>query len=231
MASVLAVMARAPSLIGKSRLIQELGIPYGTGIRVALLRDTLESISALGVQKAMLYTPADGEAEIRALTPFPALFVPQRGTTLGDRMRDGGRELLTCGFDGVVLIGSDLPTLPTTYVSSALAWLNSGRDGVVLGPSEDGGYYLIGLARWPAELFEHIPWGTPLVLKRTREAAATLGMVVELLPTWYDVDSARDLRRVRQHSEAGNGAGRHTRAWLKAAGPAVQSRVETDEMS
>jgi rSAM/selenodomain-associated transferase 1 len=230
MASVLAIMARAPSLTGKSRLIRELGIRDGSALRLALLRDTLESISVLDVQKAMLYTPAGGEAEIRSLTPFPALFVPQRGTTLGDRMRDGGRELLTYGFDGVVLIGSDLPTLPTTYVSAALAWLNSGRDGVVLGPSQDGGYYLIGLTRWPAELFEHIPWGTPLVLKRTREAAAALGMVVELLPTWYDVDSARDLRRVRQDAEAGNGTGRHTTAWLKAAGPAVHSRIETDEM-
>jgi glycosyltransferase A (GT-A) superfamily protein (DUF2064 family) len=145
-------------------------------------------------------------------------------------MRDGARDLLTYGFDGVVLIGSDLPTLPTTYVSAALAWLDTGRDGVVLGPSQDGGYYLIGLTRWPAQLFEHIPWGTPLVLKRTQEAAATLGMVVELLPTWYDVDSARDLRRVWQVSEAGNAPGRHTRAWLRAAGPAVHARVEIHEM-
>jgi hypothetical protein len=226
MASVLAIMARAPSLTGKSRLIQELGIRDGTALRLALLRDTLDAISALDAQKALLYTPADGEAEIRALTPFPALFVPQRGTTLGDRMRDGGRELLTYGFDAVVLIGSDLPTLPTTYVGAALAWLNSGRDGVVLGPSQDGGYYLIGLTRWLAQLFEHIPWGTPLVLKRTLEVAARLGMVVELLPSWYDVDSARDLRRVWQVSEAGNGPGGHTRAWLRAAGPAVHARVE-----
>ena len=230
MASVVAIMARAPSLIGKSRLIQELGIRDGTGLRLALLRDTLESVSALGGEKAMLYTPPGGEAEIRALTPFPAVFLPQRGMTLGDRMREGGRQLLAYGFDGVALIGSDLPTLPTTHVSAALGWLTQRRDGVVLGPSQDGGYYLIGLRRWPAQLFEHIPWGTPLVLRRTLEVAATLGMPVELLPTWYDVDSARDLRRVWQASEARNGPGRYTRAWLRAAGPGVRARVEIDEM-
>jgi rSAM/selenodomain-associated transferase 1 len=230
MASVVAVMVCAPSLTGKSRLIHELGIRDGTGLRLALLRDTLESVSSLDAEKAILFTPPAGETEIRALTPFPAVFLPQRGTTLGDRMREGGRELVAHGFDGVVLIGSDLPTLPTTHVSAALEWLTRRRDGVVLGPSEDGGYYLIGLTRWPAQLFEHIPWGTPLVLKRTLEVASTLGMPVELLPVWYDVDSARDLRRVWRASETRNGPGRHTRAWLAAAGPAVQAHVETDEM-
>lgn len=230
MASVVAIMARAPSSEGKSRLIQELGIGDGTRLRLALLRDTLESVSVLAAEKAVLYTPPDGEPEIRALTPFPALFLPQRGAMLGDRMRDGGRDLLACGFDGVVLIGSDLPTLPTAHISAALEWLTQRRQAVVLGPSQDGGYYLIGLTRWPAQLFEHIPWGTPLVLRRTQEVAATLGMPVELLPTWYDVDSARDLRRVWHASESPGGPGRHTRAWLSAAGPAVQARLESDEL-
>jgi glycosyltransferase A (GT-A) superfamily protein (DUF2064 family) len=144
-------------------------------------------------------------------------------------MCQGGRDLLASGFDAVALIGSDLPTLPTTHVSTALGWLTAGRDGVVLGPSEDGGYYLIGLTRWPAHLFEGIPWGTPLVLKRTQQVAATLGMAVELLPPWYDVDSARDLLRVWHASQTRNGPGRHTRAWLRAAGPAVRSHVKIDE--
>ena len=65
MASVVAVMARAPSLAGKSRLIQELGIRDGTGLRLALLRDTLELFSALDAAKAMVYTPPQDEVEIR----------------------------------------------------------------------------------------------------------------------------------------------------------------------
>src|SRR5438477_499561 len=94
----------------------------------------------------------------------------------------------------------------------------SASDGATTADAvDDGGYYLIGLTRWPAQLFEHIPWGTPLVLKRTLEIASTLGMPVEVLPVWYDVDSARDLRRVWQASETRNGPGGHTRAWLAAA--------------
>src|SRR5437879_2650461 len=120
---VVAIMARAPSVEGKSRLIQDLGIDDGAGLRLALLRDTFESVSGLEAEKAVLYTPRDGEAEIRALTPFPAIFLAQCGQTLGDRMRNGARDLLESGFDAVVMIGSDLPSLPAAHVSAALGIL------------------------------------------------------------------------------------------------------------
>jgi rSAM/selenodomain-associated transferase 1 len=225
---VVAIMARAPSSEGKSRLIQDLVTHDGAGLRLALLRDTLESVSALAAEKAVLYTPADREAEIRAAMPFQATFLPQRGSTLGERMREGARDLLASGFDAVVLIGSDLPTLPPAYVSAALGLLAQRSEVLVLGPAEDGGYYLIGLTQSRPEFFEHIPWGTPLVLQRTREAAEALGVSVETIPYWYDVDSASDLRRAC--FEQPDGAARYTRAWLAAAPPAVRTRVDRETM-
>jgi uncharacterized protein len=223
---VIAVMARAPSSHGKSRLIRELDTNDGASLRLALLRDTLESVSSLASEKALLYTPADREAEIRAATPFQAMFVPQRGSTLGERMREGTRDLLTSGFDAVVLIGSDLPTLPPSHVSAALAILMRRDEVLVLGPAEDGGYYMIGLTQSRPEFFEHIPWGTPLVLQRTRDAAEAIGIPVETIPHWYDVDSASDLRRVWHHSERPSNTARHTRDWLAAAPPAVRARID-----
>jgi rSAM/selenodomain-associated transferase 1 len=224
---VIAIMARAPSSEGKSRLIRDLGTHDGAGLRLALLRDTVESVSALAVEKAVLYTSPDREAEIRAATPFEAIFLPQRGSTLGERMREGARDLLTSGFDAVVLIGSDLPTLPPAHVSAALDILTRRGEVLVLGPAEDGGYYLIGLTQSRPEFFEDIPWGTPLVLQRTREAAGTLGIPVETIPPWYDVDSASDLRRVwLRRSEQPEGAASYTRAWLAAAPPAVRARID-----
>jgi uncharacterized protein len=227
---VIAVMARAPSSEGKSRLIRDLDTHDGASLRLALLRDTLEAISSLADDKALLYTPPDREAEIRAATPFRAIFLPQRGATLGERMYEGARELLTLGFDNVVLIGSDLPTLPPAHVSAALDILMRRSEVLVLGPAEDGGYYLIGLGQSRTEFFEHIPWGTPLVLQRTREAAESLGIPVETVPRWYDIDSASDLRRVRHLSEELHGAARYTRAWLAAAPPAVRARVDGETM-
>jgi uncharacterized protein len=227
---VIAIMARAPSSEGKSRLIRDLGTHDGAGLRLALLRDTLESVSALATEKAVLYTPPDRDAEIRAVTPFQAVFLPQRGSTLGERMREGARDLLTAGFDAAVLIGSDLPTLPPEHVSAALGVLTRGGEVLVLGPTDDGGYYLIGLTQSRPEFFDHIPWGTPLVLQRTREAAEALGIPVETMPLWYDVDSASDLRRVWHQSEQPNSTARHTRAWLAAAPPAVQARLDGETM-
>lgn len=209
MKPVLGIVARAPSSGGKSRLIGELGIDDGAGLRIALLRDTLDSVSSLPVDKAVLFTPAESEAEMRALTPFPAVFLPQRGATIGDRMRDGARDLLSTGFDGVVLIGSDLPTLPASHISAAFELLARERQTVVLGPAEDGGYYLIGLRQAPSELFDDIPWGTSVVLQRTLEAARAAGVRVEVVPTWYDVDSVEDLHRLPQA-----GGATRTRAWL-----------------
>ena len=193
---VIAVMARAPSSEGKSRLIRELDTHDGASLRMALLRDTLESISSLAGEKALLYTPPDGEAEIRSATPFQAIFLPQRGSTLGERMREGARELLTSGFDSVVLIGSDLPTLPPAHVSAALGILMRRSEVLVLGPAEDGGYYLIGLGQSRPEFFERIPWALHSYCSVPREAAEALGIPVETVPRWYDVDSASDLRRV-----------------------------------
>jgi rSAM/selenodomain-associated transferase 1 len=227
---VIAIMARAPSSEGKSRLIRDLGTHDGAGLRLALLRDTLESVSALATEKAVLYTPPDRDAEIRAVTPFQAVFLPQRGSTLGERMREGARDLLTAGFDAAVLIGSDLPTLPPEHVSAALGVLTRGGEVLVLGPTDDGGYYLIGLTQSRPEFFDHIPWGTPLVLQRTREAAEALGIPVETMPLWYDVDSASDLRRVWHQSEQPNSTARHTRAWLAAAPPAVRARLDGETM-
>jgi uncharacterized protein len=223
-------MARAPSSEGKSRLIRDLGTHDGAGLRLALLRDTFESVSAVAAEKAVLYTPPDHDAEIRAVTPFPALFLSQRGSTLGERMREGARDLLNAGFDAVVLIGSDLPTLPPAHVSAALDILTRRGDVLVLGPADDGGYYLMGFTQSRPEFFEHIPWGTPLVLQRTREAAEALRIPVELVPVWYDVDSASDLRRVWHLSEERNGAARYTRAWLVAAPSAVRARVDGETM-
>jgi uncharacterized protein len=227
---VVAIMARAPSSEGKSRLIRDLGTQDGAGLRLALLLDTFESVSTLAVEKAVLYTPPDRDAEIRAVTPFQAAFLPQRGSTLGERMREGARDLLTSGFDAVVLIGSDLPTLPPAHIRAALDILMRRGEVLVLGPAEDGGYYLIGLTQSRPEFFEHIPWGTPLVLQRTREAAEALGIPVETMPLWYDVDSAPDLRRVWHQSEQLNSTARHTRAWLAAAPPAVRARLDGETM-
>jgi rSAM/selenodomain-associated transferase 1 len=221
-------MVRAPSYEGKSRLIEQLRTCDGAGLRTALLRDTLAAVAPIDARKAVLYTPLDGEAEIQRMTPFDAMFLAQRGATLGERMRNGASDLLARGFGCVVLVGADLPTLPADYIEGALERLMQPQESLVLGPAEDGGYYLIGLTRVHDELFDGIPWGTADVLRRTREAAAALRLTVELLPIWYDVDLPSDLQRVWHRTSEGSPVAHHTRAWLEAAPPAVLLSPESE---
>lgn len=216
MKPVVGVITRAPSCEGKSRLIQQLRTTDGAGLRTALLRDTLAAVAPIDAQKAVLYTPRDASAEIERLTPFDALFLAQRGATLGERMRNGASDLFAFGFERVVLVGADLPTLPAAYVVDGLERLTRYPESLVLGPAEDGGYYLIGMTQVHPELFDGIPWGTRDVLSRTLEAAAALRLRVELLPAWYDVDRPSDLQRVWDSAVEGDPVGHHTRAWLRS---------------
>jgi rSAM/selenodomain-associated transferase 1 len=225
---VVGVMVRAPSCEGKSRLIRQLRTTDGAGLRTALLRDTLAAVASIDAQKAVLYTPRDGEAEIHRMTPFDAVFLAQRGATLGERMRNAAGDLLARGFGRVVLVGADLPTLPAAYLEDALERLARPQESLVLGPAEDGGYYLIGLTHVHDELFDGIPWGPADVLRRTQEAAAALQLPVELLPIWYDVDLPSDLQRVRHQTAEGHPVPNHTRAWLEATAPAVRASSESE---
>ncbi len=102
------------------------------------------------------------------------------------------------GVDHAVILGSDHPTLPLPYVERALAALIGAH--LVIGPSSDGGYYLVGLRRyaWPraSGLFDHMPWSTPELLGATRSTAGRLDLCHVELPEWYDVDEPSDLERL-----------------------------------
>ncbi|MGE3510742.1 MAG: TIGR04282 family arsenosugar biosynthesis glycosyltransferase [Vicinamibacterales bacterium] len=247
---VVAVMARAPSAPGKSRLLASLGLaetrPEGRGasqptassspgraeigdaavrLRAALLRDTLERLTGVDAAAAMLFTPASAEAELRTLAGGAIAMYPQRGRDLGARMRAGLVDLLGAGFDGVVLVGSDLPTLPRAYLRQAMASLTASPETIVLGPAEDGGYYLLGARQVHAAIFDGIAWGTARVLEQTLRAAAAIDVPVARLPPWTDVDSAADLGHVCATAAVSTERARHTCAWLASAPPAVRRRV------
>jgi len=157
-----------------------------------------------------LYTPTGAEKILRDVLPKSFRLVAQHGETLGDRLINAATELLKGDFDAVCLINSDSPTLPVQILSTAVSLLAQEGDRVVLGPSQDGGYYLIGLKRPHRYLFERIAWSTADVLAHTIERAADINLPVELLPTWYDVDDAATLHLL--YEELGlsrNGAGLH----------------------
>jgi len=94
------------------------------------------------------------------------------------------------------LIDSDSPTVPAENFKQAVELLGASEDRVVLGPSDDGGYYLIGMKKPHRHLFEQIDWSTERVLNQTMQRATEIGIQVKLLPTGYDVDDDASLRRL-----------------------------------
>jgi len=144
-----------------------------------------------------VYTPVGAESAYTDILPADFSLLPQRGDKFGERLYFAVEDLFKCGFESVCLIDSDSPTVPAENFAEAVELLSECEDRVVLGPSDDGGYYLIGLKIPRRHLFEQIDWSTERVLNQTMQRAADIGIDVKLLPRGYDVDDGVSLRRLR----------------------------------
>ena len=219
----LIVMAKAP-VAGrtKTRLSPPLSGQQAADLYRCLLLDTMGLMArvsrAARVQPIVSYHPPDAEPAFARLAPPGFAFLPQVGEDLGERLHNTLDECLRGGYRQVVVMDSDSPTLPVAYLEEAFAALD-GAD-VVLGPCEDGGYYLIGLKAPCAALFHGIVMSTATVLEETLQRAREQGLRVVCLPTWYDVDNFEALTRfVADLAAQADHQAPHTRAFLAAAGP------------
>jgi uncharacterized protein len=222
----LAVMAKAPRPGKvKTRLSPPLTPEQAAALNVCFIRDTADNLQrvaeASNSHGIIAYTPLGDEDAFDDLLPSGFQLIAQRGDGFGERLLCACEDLFACGFSSVCLIDSDSPTMPQAALLHAVALLEQTGDRVVLGGSDDGGYYLIGLKQAHRLLFEQIDWSTERVLIQTLERAREIGLQAELLQTWYDVDNAATLERLRRELLAVHGEGsgynaRHTRAWLQA---------------
>lgn len=185
------------------------------------LQDTLAlAMLVEGVEPVVAYTPPEAEREMRTIVPSGFSVVPQEGADLNERMENAFRRRFQLGYGAVVMMGSDSPNLPPTYVTRALRALEDPQVDVVLGPCDDGGYYLIGLKSLHPELFRQVKMSTPSVMDDTLQLAKAANLRVALLPPWYDVDTGEDLRRLHALLLKGDGAvAEHTRRFLLSVWP------------
>lgn len=199
----------------KTRLTPPLSPEQAAALYECFLRDTLDLVRHLpGVAPVIAYLPAEERAYFAALAPDFGL-VLQEGADLGERLDNALTRLLVAGYQHVVIMNSDGPTLPLACLTSAFDALAGGAD-VVLGPCDDGGYYLIGLKQPAPRLLREVRMSTPDVLTDTLAIAAEDGLSVELLPTWYDVDDAESLARLmKELTTAPPEVARHTRTLLR----------------
>lgn len=218
-------MAKAPRAGEvKTRLVPPLKSDEAAELNVCFLRDMVANIAAIpdghNASGFVVYTPVGAESTFAGILPDGFGLLAQRGDSLGDRLCNATDDLLKSGYSSVCLINSDSPTLPQRVLIEAIDLLAKNGDRVVLGGADDGGYYLIGLKQAHRNLFYRIAWSTADVLAHTIERAQEIGVPVELLPRWYDVDNAESLTRLYQElfeTQNRDGAypARHTRAFLE----------------
>jgi rSAM/selenodomain-associated transferase 1 len=210
----------------KTRLSPPLTPEQASALNICFIRDTTENIQqaaeAGNSAGIVVYTPVGDEAAFEGILPTDFQLLGQRGDGFGERLLHACEDLFACGFSAVCLIDSDSPTMPQDALLQAVSSLSRPGDRMVLGGSDDGGYYLIGLKRLHHRLFERIDWSTERVFAQTLERAMEIGLEAELLPTWYDVDDDATLERLRRELLAASGASsagydaRHTRTYLES---------------
>ena len=196
-----AVMTKVPRAGRvKTRLTPPLTAQEAASLNVCFLRDTTAAIASIvreDVARGIaVYTPVGAESAYDAILPEEFELLPQRGDALGERLAFATEDLLSLGFESICLLDSDSPTVPPRAFLEAARILSQQTESVVIGPSDDGGYYLIGLKKLHWTLFEDIQWSTERVLDQTIERAQKIDLEVHLLPAWYDVDNALTLRRL-----------------------------------
>ena len=206
----------------KTRLTPSLSPEQAATLYAAFLTDWCRALAELSnVDLIIAYTPPEAQPDLQALIGDGVIYIPQIGADLGERLTSATQWAAKQGYTKILFVGSDSPTLPISYISQAITLLDS--QDTVVGPSTDGGYYLIGfsaavLTTAVPHVFEEIAWSTADVFQQTvtriREAEVTLG----LLPLWYDVDTAEDLAFLHTHIAA-----------MRLAGDTVQA-VRTESL-
>ena len=208
-------MARRPAAgASKTRLCPPLSPEGAAALYACFLADVIDRVReaaglVAGLVPGIAFTPADAAAYFAALAPDFAL-VPQTGATLGERLDGVLSGALGRGYGPVAAVNSDSPSLPAAYLAQAFAALDDPAVDVVLGPCDDGGYYLIGWRRPHPALVRDVAMSAADTLAQTLAVATRDGLRVVLLPPWYDVDGPADLARLA----ADPGLGSHTRAFL-----------------
>jgi hypothetical protein len=196
--AAIGIICKTPKAgVSKTRLQGVLSAEAAAALAGCFLRDVAAAIDAIpetmGRRGYAIYAPEGSEEDLRGYLPKDFGLVCRRDATLGVVLHGAVEHLLEAGHDCVLLVNADSPTLSPTILCDAINALRADGDRVVLGPAIDGGYYLIGLKQPHARLFADIAWSTSAVLEATSARAGEIGLALELLPLWYDVDDTASL--------------------------------------
>jgi rSAM/selenodomain-associated transferase 1 len=215
----IAFMAKA-SVPGraKTRLVPPLTFDEAAALNTAFLQDVADNVllaaghaaADAGIAGYAAFGPPGSEDFFRHTLPPSIGLIEAWLPNFGDCLLHAIREILARGHNSAVVLNSDSPTLPTALLVETAAVLAAPGDRAVLGPSSDGGYYLLGLKAAHRRMFEDVAWSTERVAAQTLERAREVGLEVHRLPVWYDVDDVESLRRLRSELDEPDSARRRS---------------------
>lgn len=178
----------------KTRLAGQLGAEFAAEVYKHFVIDTLEMLGNLSCDLRIFFDPLRDEEKFKRWLGSMYSYVPQQGGNLGQKMENAFRHVFAEGFSKAVVIGSDAPDLPAGFIESALRVLDF--YDTVVGPADDGGYYLLGFSKqsFLPDAFEKITWSSSSVCTQTLSVLEKHSRTFYLLPQWCDVDTLADLR-------------------------------------
>jgi uncharacterized protein len=232
------VMSKAPRAGEvKTRLVPPLSAEDAAALAACFFADALRLARQTAHETIVAYAPSDARATLEQILrdddgarthgltarySSEVRWLEQRGDTLGARLSSVVEQAFVLRFGPLAVIGTDSPTLPRAFVETALKSLARETADAALGPTEDGGFYVVALSRPAPKLFRAVEWSTPRAFEQTAANAARLGLRLLELPRWYDVDTHEDFLRLREELLTDADARRRapsTCEWVRARFP------------
>ena len=199
----------------KVRLSQHLSPQIAAALYDVFVQDILATLQDTRLPTVILYSPSQDQSRFRVWLGNSVEYIPQHGKDLGARLLHGFQDVFTRGYNKVMAVASDCPDLPKEILLKAADALT--HNDVVIGPSPDGGYYLLGFQvdKMLPAVFHDIAWSTESVYCDTMKKIKEARLRYHVLPPWYDVDTIQDLHRLLETPPPHFVSPSHTMTYLR----------------
>lgn len=181
----------------KTRLQPYLTPEQSADISIAFLQDTESKAKSIEENLFIAVSPFDERNRIKTILQHQNTLIEQKGRNIGEKMLNAFKFAFEQEIDAVVMFGTDSPTFPADFIEQAFEFLEIETD-VVLGKTEDGGFYLIGLRKLDGRIFENVEWSSADTFEQVWQNVMDMNLHLREVPSWYDVDEAEDLERLQK---------------------------------